>query len=94
MLQTDQSLYAARQVLMTTISASVNAIDNIIKSAGAVHEYQIASTEFHRFLDESNKRIDASLAEIEKKETGHRKAILRGVIDVPARQLAASTEHN
>ena len=88
MLQTDQSLYAARQVLMTTISASVNAIENIIKSAGAVNEYHIASTEFHRLLDESNKRIDTGLAELEKRETGYRRATLNGitVTPVPVRQ--------
>ncbi|MBI4158438.1 MAG: hypothetical protein HY505_02370 [Candidatus Yanofskybacteria bacterium] len=93
MLQTDQSLYAARQVLMTTISASVNAIENIIKSAGAVNEYHIASTEFHRLLDESNKRIDTGLAELEKRETGYRRATLNGitVTPVPVRQLPEST---
>lgn len=89
MLQTDQSLYAARQVLMTTIAASVNAIENIIKSAGAVNEYHIASTEFHRLLDESNKRIGVGLAELEKRETGYRRAALNGVTvtSVPMRQL-------
>ena len=93
MLQTDQSLYAARQVLMTTISASVNAIENIIKSAGAVNEYHIASTEFHRLLDESNKRIDTGLAELEKRETGYRRATLNSitVTPVPVRQLPEST---
>lgn len=92
MLQTDQSLYAARQVLMTTISASVNAIENIIKSAGAVNEYHIASTEFHRLLDESNKRIDTGLAELEKRETGYRRATLNEVtITTPVRQLLEST---
>lgn len=77
MLLTDQSLYAARQVLMTTISASVNAIEDIIKSAGAVSEYHIASTEFHRLLDDSNKRIDAGLAELDKRETGYRKTAIK-----------------
>lgn len=92
MLQTDQSLYAARQVLMTTISASVNAIENVIKSAGAVNEYHIASTEFHHLLDESNKRIDAGLAELEKREAGNRRAALGvgGATVMPARQLSKS----
>ncbi len=91
MLQTDQSLYAARQVLMTTISVSVNAVENIIKSAGAVNEYHIASGEFHRLLDESNKRIDTGLVELEKRETGNRRAALNGVNVTPKRQLPAST---
>lgn len=91
MLQTDQSLYAARQVLMTTIAASVNAVENIIKSAGAVSEYHIASTEFHRLLDESNKRIDAGLAELDKRETGYRKAALKEITVAPARQLPELT---
>lgn len=91
MLQTDQSLYAARQVLMTTISASVNAVENIIKSAGAVNEYHIASGEFHRLLDESNKRITAGLAELEKRETGYRRNALTETSGLQIRQLSEST---
>src|SRR3989344_4757598 len=93
MLQTDQSLYAARQVLMATIAASINAIENIIESAGAVNEYHIASTEFHRLLDESNRRIDTGLAELEKREIGRRRTTLNGVTipSAPVRQLPEST---
>lgn len=92
MLQTDQSLYAARQVLITTIDASVRAIEGIIKSAGAINEYQISSPEFHRMLDDSNKRIDAGLAELEKRELGSRRAVLAETVARPARQLQQSND--
>jgi hypothetical protein len=65
MLQTDQSLYAARQVLMITIGASVKAIEKIIESASAVDEYRIVSPELINLLDESARKIDAGLAQLE-----------------------------
>jgi hypothetical protein len=99
MLQTDQSLYAARQALMTTISVSISAIEKIIKSAGAVNEYHVTSTEFHRLLDESNRRISIGLAELQNKGAEHQNAVLgEATVDASVHQLPesalASTENS
>lgn len=89
MLETDKSLYIARQALMETMKSSVRGLETVIAGVAAVSEYRIASAEFHRLLDESNRRISAGLAELDKKEIASRDTALLDVVDVPIRQLPA-----
>ena len=76
---------------METMLASAKGIDTIIQGVSAANEYRISSVEFHRFLDEHNKKIETGLAELEKREAGHRKNALKGATDIPMRQLPQST---
>lgn len=91
MLETDKSLYLARQALMETMAASTRGLDTVINGLFAVNEYRISSAEFHHSLEEHSKRIESGLTELEKRETGYRKAALSKTIDVPRRQLPEST---
>lgn len=81
MLDTDRSIYAAREALMAAVEVSVRAVENIIKNAKAVNEYQISSAEFHQLLDASNRRLDAGLADLRQLGAGKSQPALAGVIE-------------
>lgn len=93
MLETDKSLYMARQALLETMAASVNGLALVIQGISNVSDFRISSVEFRKALNEGNKRIDSGLAVLEEKETGYRKGALKGtaVTSVPVRQLTEST---